>query len=481
MRRYTRKHQSSLILLAVISIAAASAIVVFKVSKGLSWHYLASPWTWTSSLGGPFSSRHAIDKRKEKAKEYINLERIWNDESVKRRGKHRDGSLEMVEADLAKARALIRDASLNPSNRSTLELPDSDYVPQGNIYRNPHAFHRSYLLMEKMFKIFVYEEGEPPLFHYGSCKDIYSMEGLFMSLMEQDTRYRTWDPNEAHVYFLPFSVVMILKHLFDPIIRDKAVMERTVVDYVGIISNKYPFWNRSIGVDHFMLSCHDWGPRATWYVKELYYNSIRVLCNANTSEYFNPKKDASFPEINLVTGEITNLTAHLTPSNRSILAFFAGNLYHGKIRALVFKHWKGKDNGIQIYEKLPVGVSYSEMMKKSRFCLCPSGHEVASPRIVEAIYAECVPVIISQNYVLPFSDVLRWESFSIQIAVSEIANLKNILMGISEERYDRMVENVRKVQNHFLVNDPPKRYDLIFFVAYTKYCNKKKSNFGNET
>lgn len=82
------------------------------------------------------------DKRKAKAKEYINLERIWNDESVKRRGEPRDGSLEMAEAGLAKARALIRDASLNPNNSSTSELADSDYVPQGDIYRNPHAFHR---------------------------------------------------------------------------------------------------------------------------------------------------------------------------------------------------------------------------------------------------------------------------------------------------------------------------------------------------
>lgn len=124
-----------------------------------------------------------------------------------------------------------------------------------------NIFHcgRSYLLMEKMFKIYVYEEGDPPIFHYGLCKDIYSMEGLFLNFMGNDVlTYRTRDPDKAHVYFLPFSVVMILHHLFDPVVRDKAVLERVIVDYVQIISEKYPYWNSSDGFDHFMLSCHDW-------------------------------------------------------------------------------------------------------------------------------------------------------------------------------------------------------------------------------
>ncbi|KAK6259619.1 hypothetical protein SCA6_014093 [Theobroma cacao] len=425
MRICIRKH-SGLILLAVVAIAVASAIVLAKVSKGLSWFYLASPWNWASSFGPfsslPYSSDHAIDKRKQKEKEFINLEMIFhNNDSVLKRVKPRDERLEKVEASLARARALIREAILNPN--STLDLQDLDYVPQGNIYRNAHAFHRSYLLMGKMFKIFVYEEGVPPLYHYGTGKNIYSMEGLFISMMEQDKKNRILNPDKAHVYFLSFSVVMILEHLFHLIIRDKAVMESTVVDYVRIISHKYPYWNRSIGVDHFMLSCHDWGPLATWYLKELYYNAIQVLCNANTSEYFNPKKDASLPEINLKTGETVNLTGSLPPSNRSVLAFFAGNLYHGKIRAVQLKHWKGKDKDVQIYERLPQGLLYDDMMKKSKYCLCPSGHEVAIPRIVEPIYAECVPVLISQHYILPVSDVLNWDSFSVQVPVSEIPNL----------------------------------------------------------
>ena len=112
--------------------------------------------------------------------------------------------------------------------------------------------------MEKVFKIFVYEEGEPPLFHYGPCKNIYSMEGIFINSLEINSQFRTQNPDEAHVYFLPFSVVMILEHLFHPVIRDKAVLERTIGAYVHIISHKYKYWNRSYGADHFMLSCHDW-------------------------------------------------------------------------------------------------------------------------------------------------------------------------------------------------------------------------------
>ncbi|KAF5746193.1 glycosyltransferase [Tripterygium wilfordii] len=387
-----------------------------------------------------------------------------------RRRNHKDAKLERVESVLAGARTLIREATSTPN--CTLLLQDDDhYIPKADIYRNPCAFYRSYQLMERLFKIFVYEEGEPPLFHYGTCKNIYSLEGIFISLIETNTKFRTRNPDEAQLYFLPFSVVMILEHLFHPIIRDKAVLERNIVDYVNTISHRYPYWNRSLGADHFMLSCHDWGPRATWYVRQLYFNSIRVLCNANTSEHFNPKKDASCPEINLVTGEITNLTGGLPPSNRTILAFFAGGL-HGKIRPALLQHWKEKDSDLQVYEQLPEGVSYDEMMKKSKYCICPSGHEVASPRIVEAIYVECVPVLISQHYVLPFSDVLDWESFSVRVSVSEIPSLKRILMEIPENEYLRMVKRVKQMQRHFVVNDPPKRFDVFHMILHSIWLRR---------
>ncbi|KAM0894121.1 hypothetical protein ACQ4PT_024674 [Festuca glaucescens] len=112
----------------------------------------------------------------------------------------RNVKLERLELGLAKARSVIREAIRNKDNRPP--LTDKDYVPVGPVYRNAYAFHRSYLEMEKLFKIYVYEEGEPPVFHDGPCRSIYSTEGRFIYAMEMENRMRTRDPELAHVFFL---------------------------------------------------------------------------------------------------------------------------------------------------------------------------------------------------------------------------------------------------------------------------------------
>ncbi|KAI8007302.1 putative glycosyltransferase [Camellia lanceoleosa] len=131
------------------------------------------------------------------------------------------------------------------------------------------------------------------------------------------------------------------------------------------------------------------------------------------------------------------------------------------------KSLEEKDRDIQIYDNLPDGVSYELMLKNSRFCLCPSGYEVASPRVVKAIYAECVPVLISDGYVPPFKHVLNWKAFSISLAVKDIPNIKKIPMGISQNQYLRLHRRVKQVQRHFVINGPPKRFDIFHMVIHS--------------
>ncbi|XP_043699866.1 probable glycosyltransferase At5g03795, partial [Telopea speciosissima] len=374
--------------------------------------------------------------------------------------------LERLEAGLSRTRAAIREAARNWN-----QTPDQDYVPHGPIYWKPSAFHRSYLEMEKQFKVFIYEEGEPPVFHNGPCKSIYSMEGNFINMMEMSSQFRTRDPEKAHVFFLPFSVTMMVRFVYVADSHDFAPIKRTIVDYVDVISKKYPFWNRSLGADHFIASCHDWGLHSSTFVPNMYKNSIRVLCNANTSEGFKPNKDASIPEMNLITGSMNGLIGGPSASHRPILGFFAGGM-HGPVRPVLLEHWKNKDEELQVFEYLPKGMSYQDKMRQSKFCLCPSGHEVASPRIVESIYAGCVPVLINDHYVPPFSDVLNWKKFSVVVPVEDIPNLKRILMSISSTQYIRMQRRVIQVRRHFELHSPPKRFDVNNMILHSIWLRR---------
>ncbi|KAF3668343.1 putative glycosyltransferase [Capsicum annuum] len=374
-----------------------------------------------------------------------------------------------IQEGLARARAAIRKAagvgnlSMNP----------------GGIYRNPGAFYQSYKEMERRFKVYVYEDGDFIIVHNGPCKNIYASEGRFISEMEHvNNNFRTRDPHSAHVYFMPFSVTWMVKFLYVPLSYDIEPLKEFVSDYVRLISTKYPFWNRSHGADHFMLSCHDWAPVASKGNDLLYNTSVRVLCNANTSEGFNPQKDVSLPEIYLYNGVVSPKLQSPPPANisRPYLGFFAGGL-HGHVRKTLFDHWKGRDSDLRVYEYLPKDMDYPSEMLRSKFCLCPSGYEVASPRVVEAMYAECVPVMLSDHYVFPFSDVLNWEAFSVQVNISDIPRLKEILVAVPEDKYMKLKEGLRAVRKHFELNRPALRFDMFHMILHSIWLRRLNLRF----
>ncbi|PWA62913.1 exostosin family protein [Artemisia annua] len=369
----------------------------------------------------------------------------------------------MVDQELLYAKSQIENAGVN--DMITNDDP--------SIYRNISRFKSSYKLMEKTLKVYIYKEGEKPIFHQPEpvLSGIYASEGWFMRNIQESRHFVTKNPKKAHLFYIPFSSRILELNLYVPGSHSKRKLVQYLKNYIDMIAGRYNFWNRTGGSDHFVVACHDW---ATYETRKSMDSCIRALCNSDVNkEYFELGKDVSLPET-LVRSSKNPLRelGGKPPSQRSVLAFFAGRM-HGNLRPILLKHWENKDPDMKIFGKLQKNnTSYVEYMKSSKYCICAKGYEVNSPRVVEAIFHECVPVIISDNFVPPFFEILNWESFSVFVQEKDIPNLKNILLAISYKRYRVMQARVKKVQKHFLWHVKPVKYDVFHMILHSIWYNR---------
>lgn len=365
--------------------------------------------------------------------------------------------------DILASKARIINA---PSRMVDQEL----YAP---VFRNVSMFKRSYELMERTLKVYVYKDGEKPIFHQPILKGLYASEGWFMKLMEGNKQFVVKDPRKAHLFYMPFSARMLEHALYVRNSHNRTNLRQYLKSYAEKIASKYPFWNRTGGADHFLVACHDWAPYETRHHME---HCIKALCNADVTAGFKIGRDVSLPEcyVRSARNPLRDLGGK-PASERHILAFYAGNM-HGYLRKILLEYWNNKDADMKISGPMPPGVAskmnYIEHMKSSKYCICPKGYEVNSPRVVESIFYECVPVIISDNFVPPFFEVLDWDAFSVIVAEKDIPDLKKILAAIREERYRELQNGVKKVQKHFLWHVKPLKYDLFHMILHSIWYNR---------
>ncbi|XAR67039.1 Xylogalacturonan beta-1,3-xylosyltransferase [Bertholletia excelsa] len=344
------------------------------------------------------------------------------------------------------------------------------YAP---LFRNVSWFKRSYELMERTLKVYVYKDGGKPIFHQPILKGLYASEGWFMKLMEGNKHFVVKDSRKAHLFYMPFSSRMLEYTLYVRNSHNRTNLRQYLKQYSEKIAAKYRFWNRTGGADHFLVACHDWAPYETRHHME---HCIKALCNADVTAGFKIGRDVSLPEtyVRSARNPLKDLGGK-PPSRRHILAFYAGNM-HGYLRPILLKHWKEKGPEMKIFGPMPPGVAskmnYMEHMKSSKYCICPKGYEVNSPRVVEAIFYECVPVIISDNFVPPFFEVLDWGAFSVILAEKDIPNLKVILLSIPHKKYLDLQLAVRMVQKHFLWHAKPLKYDLFHMTLHSIWYNR---------
>jgi len=97
----------------------------------------------------------------------------------------------------------------------------------------------------------------------------------------------------------------------------------------------------------------------------------------------------------------------------------------------------------------PQLAGYEAIISRSVFTLCPAGYGRWTFRWIEALLNGSIPIMISDGYVLPFSETVDWRRFVIEFPERDIARLDAFVRSISLDVAYQKQSSIIKSQRLF--------------------------------
>uniref|UniRef100_A0A8C5ETK3 Exostosin-1b n=1 Tax=Gouania willdenowi TaxID=441366 RepID=A0A8C5ETK3_GOUWI len=266
------------------------------------------------------------------------------------------------------------------------------------------------------FKVYVYPQQKGEKISESYQNILSTIEG---------SRFYTSDPGQACLFVLSLDTL------------DRDQLSPQYVHNLKTKIQNLPLWND--GRNHLIFNLYS----GTWpdYTEDLGFDiGQAMLAKASIStENFRANFDVSIPlfskEHPRTGGDRGFLKYNSIPPFRKYMLVFKGKryltgigsdtrnaLYHvhnaeDVVLLTTCKHGKDwqkhkdarcdKDNAE--YDKY----DYKEMLHNSTFCLVPRGRRLGSFRFLEALQAACVPVMLSNGWALPFSEIIDWNTAAV--------------------------------------------------------------------
>ena len=245
-------------------------------------------------------------------------------------------------------------------------------------------------------------------------------------------QHRTENPNDADYFIVSFTLYTF------KFVKYNLEMMNQKINNLKYLNSKKP---------HIVFDFSNEN-KPLFNNPDLYY--FKTSCNKDNHDYQKHISIQLFPLYMFTDEDLEE------PEDRLVLASFRGDLKN-KLRQELTKYNSVdliiKDESIReldLSEDLEYKIlnhenleSYVNLLYNSKFTLIPRGSSVGlSYRLIEAMSAGSIPVIISDKNVLPFSDMINYNKFSISIKEKSIKNIETKL---------KKIKNLNQLQNNLII------------------------------
>ncbi|EGD77974.1 hypothetical protein PTSG_09607 [Salpingoeca rosetta] len=202
--------------------------------------------------------------------------------------------------------------------------------------------------------------------------------------------------------------------------------------------------------------CHNFNEHLTgrrlvkrWIDRSLENATLLMNDGSLVNKCYRPGKDVVIPPSTWIGNATFACSRPIT--DRKHFAFFAGAA-SSLIREYIINELGNED-----WLFIPHDLQHEEYMCEmgnAVFCLAPRGRAAWSPRLVEALEAGCIPVIIADMNHEPFHDVLDYSTFTVQVHEDKLETLGEQLHSISSGQVARLHANGQRARAHFRYPPP---------------------------
>lgn len=292
------------------------------------------------------------------------------------------------------------------------------------------------------FKVYVYpfKNGERVSANYGKIIRVI-----------KKSVYYTDNPQEACLFVSSYDTT------------DQDKLSKDYVKHLGHKISSLPYWNE--GRNHLIFNLYS----GTWadYKETLDIDigqAILIKASFN-AQHYRPNFDISFPLFDkdqalFGQGNLVNVF----PVLKKYKLAFKGKRYlsgiGGESRASLHhihnnkdiimlttckhgRNWKDMrdgrcDHDNELYDRY----DYDELMSNATFCLIPRGRRLGSYRFLEALQSGCIPLLLSNGWILPFADKIDWQKAAVFADERLLTLIPTIVREFSHEQVLKMKQQV---------------------------------------